>query len=215
MTGKVFISHASKDDDFVKELREALESVGLQAWADSRELSGGDKLTPAIEGNIESARQFIVVVSLDALNSDWVQNEVKKALKVERRRKGEGYKVIPLMLPGIQPPDLKLLFGAEPVGVRVEMKTGGVSEALPALLAALGERLPADFQPINQTAQHPVEELILELTDMKIHAEGGKRRARATAQLIYEPADESARSVESKRYTFTTPLGVIEAEDLR
>jgi CHAT domain/TIR domain len=211
----IFISHSSKDDAFVKDLREALESMGLSTWADSRELSGGDKLTSEIESNIENARQFIVVVSLDALNSTWVQNEGKKALEVERRRKGEGYKVIPLMLPGIQPPVLKLLFGEEPVGLRVELETGGVSEALPAILAALGERLPADFQPINETIQQPVEELILKLTDMKIHEEGGKRRARATATLIYEPADKTARAVESKRFTFTAPLGVIEADDLR
>lgn len=212
---RVFISHSGKDDEFVKELREALESVGLSTWADSRELSGGDKLTPEIERNIEDARQFIVIVSLNALNSTWVHNEVKKALEVERRRKGEGYKVIPLMLPGVQPPVLKLLFGEEPVGVKVELKPGAVSEAMPAILAALGERLPADFQPIKETVQQPVEELILKLTDMKIHEEGGKRRARATATLIYEPADKSARAVESKRFTFTAPLGVIEAEDLR
>lgn len=211
----IFISHSSKDDAFVKDLREALESLGLEAWADSRELSGGDKLTTEIEGNIENARKFIVVVSLNALNSTWVQNEVKRALEVERRRTGEGYKVIPLMLPGIQPPVLKLLFGEEPVGLRVELKTGGLSEAMPAILAALGERLPADFQPNKEAVQQPVEELILKLTDMKIHEESGKRRARATATLIYEPADKSARAVESKRFTFTAPLGVIEAEDLR
>jgi TIR domain-containing protein len=211
----IFISHSSKDDAFVNDLREAFESLGLSTWADSRELSGGDKLTPEIQSNIENARQFIVVVSLNALNSTWVHDEVKKALEVERLRKSEGYKVIPLMLPGIEPPVLKLLFGEEPVGLRVELKPGGVSEAMPAILAALGEGLPADFQPIKETVQQPVEELILKLTDMKIHEEGGKRRARATATLIYEPADKSARAVESKRFTFTAPLGVIEAEDLR
>lgn len=138
-----------------------------------------------------------------------------RALEVERRRRSKGYKVIPLLLPDIKPPLLKLLFGEERVGVKVELKTGGLSEALPAILAALGERLPADFQPIKQTVQQSVEELILKLTDMKIHEEGGKRRARATATLIHEPAGESARAVESKRFTFTAPLGAIEADDLR
>lgn len=75
----IFISHSSEDDTFVKELREALESLGLSTWADSRELSGGDKLTPEIERNIEDARLFIVIVSLNALNSEWVQDDVKSA----------------------------------------------------------------------------------------------------------------------------------------
>lgn len=138
----VFISHATADDAFVKELREALEARGLRTWVDSRELRGGDTLTPTIEQAIETARQFIVVVSLDALGSDWVQQEVKQALCVQQRRTGEGYRVIPLMMPGVKPAVLKLLMGPEPVGVKIEIGPGGVSRALPAILAALGERLP-------------------------------------------------------------------------
>lgn len=104
----IFISHASKDDEFVKDLRVKLEGYGLPVWANSRELSDGDKLTPKIEKAIEDARQVIVVVSLNSLNSTWVQNEVNKALEIEKRRKDDGYKVIPLMLPGIEPLILKL-----------------------------------------------------------------------------------------------------------
>lgn len=43
-TGQIVISHASKDDDFVTELRLALESQGLTVWVDSRNLRGGNKL---------------------------------------------------------------------------------------------------------------------------------------------------------------------------
>ncbi|MGE0682022.1 MAG: toll/interleukin-1 receptor domain-containing protein, partial [Candidatus Binatia bacterium] len=48
-SNSVFISHASADDGFVKELCQALEGQGLTVWADSRELSGGDKLAPTIK----------------------------------------------------------------------------------------------------------------------------------------------------------------------
>jgi hypothetical protein len=44
----IFISHASKDDDFVKELRMALEGHQLPVWVDSRNLRGGAKLAPEI-----------------------------------------------------------------------------------------------------------------------------------------------------------------------
>ena len=40
-SGKVFISHASADDEFVKELRQALEGLGSGVWVDSCELRGG------------------------------------------------------------------------------------------------------------------------------------------------------------------------------
>jgi TIR domain-containing protein/CHAT domain-containing protein len=211
----IFISHVSKDDEFVKQLRLALEGQGLTVWVDSRNLRGGHKLAPEIEKAIEEARQVIVVLSTHTVNSPWVRKEIAKALVVEQQRKDEGYRVIPLLLPGIEPSALPLWFDEEPVGVRVELKTGGVSEALPQILAALGERLPTDHQLLQSITSEPVEELLLKLSDPKIQEIDSKRRAVATAMLVYEPADQSARAVESKRFTFTAPLDPIEADDLR
>lgn len=212
----VFISHSSKDDSFVKQLREALEALGLPLWVDSRQLAGGSKLTPEIEQAIEQARQFVAVISTNTINSPWVSREIRKALEVEGRRGGEGYRVIPLLLPGVEPSALALWFDEEPVAVCVEVtKTGGLAEALPAILAALGERLPADLQRITDIAPQPVEELILELKDLRVETSDGVSRAQAVAQLIYEPAEKTIRQVESRRYGFTAPLGVIEAEELR
>jgi len=57
MPGNIFISHATKDDAFVKELRIALESLKLPVWVDSRNLRGGNKLKPEIDEAIEQARQ--------------------------------------------------------------------------------------------------------------------------------------------------------------
>lgn len=211
----LFISHASKDDPFVKELREALESHGLKVWVDSRNLRGGGKLAPEISAAIEQARQTIVVLSPQTINSPWVRREIRQALAVEQTRKDEGYRVIPLMLPGIEPSALENWFDEEPVGIKIELKVGSISEALPQILAALGERLPTDYQ-LPQLAPHkPVEELLVKLSDPKVETLDGKRRASAIAMLVYKPADEAAREVESKRFSFTAPLGPIEADDLR
>ncbi|HEY0323360.1 MAG TPA: TIR domain-containing protein [Pyrinomonadaceae bacterium] len=212
----IFISHSSQDDAFVKGLREALEGQGLTVWVDSRSLRGGNKLTPEIDEAIEEARQVIVVLSPNTINSPWVRKEIQKALEIEGKRQMEGYRVIPLLLPGVEPSALPLWFDVEPVGVLVEIKAGGLSEALPDILAALGESLPADRQPAKEVASKPVEELTLKLNDLEIETKDGKRRAKAYAQLTYEPDDNSPRKkVESIRYSFTAPLGVIEAEDLR
>lgn len=73
-----------------------------------------------------------------------MRKEISKALKVEKKRKDDGYRVIPILLPGIEPSALENWFDEEPVGVRIELNIGGVSEALPQVLAALGERLPDD-----------------------------------------------------------------------
>ncbi|HZF40791.1 MAG TPA: toll/interleukin-1 receptor domain-containing protein [Blastocatellia bacterium] len=146
ISAHIFISHASKDDDFVKELRTALEGQRLQVWVDSRNLRSGSKLAPEIEQAIETARQTIAVLSPNTINSLWVRKEIQQALAVEKRRGNDGYRVIPLLLPGVEPSALALWFDEEPVGIKVEMKVGGVSEALPQILAALGERSPIDYQ---------------------------------------------------------------------
>ena len=65
------------------------------------------------------------------------------------------------------------------------------------------------ISPSNQ------EELRLEMSDPSMVEEEGKRRARATARLIYTPGGGGQRAVESReRFIFTAPLGPIENEEL-
>ncbi len=213
----VFISHSSKDDDFVKELRRALEDQGLKAWVDSRELTAGNKLKPEIEQAIEQAGNFIVVLSSHTINSPWVRKEIKKALEIEKQR--QGYKVIPLLLPGIETEALENWFGEEPdeepVALPIQVEPGGLSKALPAILAALGERAPREHKPIQKVESEPVAELKLKLSKGSILIADGKSRATAIAQLVYDPADATRNEGESKEFIFTAPLGPIETEDLR
>lgn len=128
------------------------------------------------------------MLSRDTVNSRWVRREIEKALDVERRRQAEGYRVIPLLLPGLTPAALENWFEEEPLAVPIQLGPGSLSEALPAILAALGERLPTDHEPPAQPATPPLEELVLTLTDPKTEARDGKRRVTAIATLAYEPA---------------------------
>ncbi len=214
MSGHIFISHASADDDFVKKLRRALEDSGLPVWVDSRNLRGGDKLSPEIETAIAQARQVIVVLSPNTINSPWVRHEIQQALRVEQLRKDDSYRVIPLLLPSVQPSALQLWFDEEPVGVKVELKTDSVNEAMPQILTALGGRFPNDPKPFVKAVSQPLEELVLKLIDPRIEMIDGKRRAMATATVIYEPASSASHPLESKRFTFTAPLGPIETDEL-
>ena len=211
----IFISHSSDDDAFVKELRKQLEALRLPVWVDSRQLRGGAKLAPEIREAIEQARQVIAVLSTHTVNSPWVTREIRLALEMEQRRQQDGYRVIPLLLPGIKPTALGHWFDEEPVAVPVELDPGKLDEALPAILAGLGERLADDRQSLQTITPQPLAELLLRLSDPAIETEGGKRRAKATAVLSYQPVDPGGRPVESRRYAFTVPLGPIEAERLR
>jgi hypothetical protein len=168
MSQKIFISHTTRDDPFVKELRRVLETQGLDTWVDSREMRGGDKLKPEVKKAIETATAFIVVFSKETPNSGWVYDEIQYALKTQKKRTGD-YRVVPLLLEGMKPAALRPYFGKKEVlAVRVDSGPGGLSEALPELLAALGKRLPDDAQPMLRPPETPLEELLLELGDPAI-----------------------------------------------
>src|SRR5262249_33177258 len=183
-------------------------------WVDSRNLRGGNTLAPEIAQAIEQARQVLVVLSPRTINSPWVRREIRQALQVQKNRQGDGYRVIPLLLPGVETSALGLWFEEEPVAVPVQLTTTGLSEVLPAILAALGERLPDDLQPTQEVEAQPVEDLLLELRDPHLQSEAGKRRVAATATLVYDPADPAARGVWSRRFTFPPPLCPIWADEL-
>ncbi len=172
MSSPVFISHASKDDEFVTALRLALEAQSIPVWVDSRNLRGGNKLAPEIAAAIKAAPHFIAVLSPNTINSPWVRKEINLALQVKK----EGYSVIPILLPGVEPSALALWFDEEPVGIKIELKTGALSEALPAVLTALGKRAPEDPIKPEQPPANPVEELRLKLSDPKIEEIDKKRR---------------------------------------
>ena len=157
--GYVFISHATADDDFVRQLREGLEGQGVTVWVDSRNLRGGDRLAPDIQQAIAEARQFIVVLSPSTINSPWVRWEIQQALETQPQRPGQDYRVIPLLLPGVTPAALPTWFAVEPAAIPVAREVGGVSEALSQILAALGVQSPNDVEtPLDVEAQ-PLEEL--------------------------------------------------------
>ncbi len=209
----IFISHATKNDNTVKKLRETLELHGELPWVDSRELTGGVDLKASIESSIRTARHFLVVISIDALSSEWVQREVGIALE-EAQQRTDGYKVISVVLPGVQAGILKLLFPREPIHIFIDDTPTGLSEAMPKIFAALGKQLPEDWDAAKIMQTEPVEELILKLTDQLIKEKDGVRRAEATAELTYNPADNS-RSISSRRYKFKAPLGPVELEEIR
>ncbi|MBW4484348.1 MAG: tetratricopeptide repeat protein [Tildeniella torsiva UHER 1998/13D] len=213
MGDHIFISHSTKNDSIVQQLRQMLELHGQLPWVDSREMTGGDDLETVIETSIRTARYFLVVVSIDALSSEWVQRELDIAQSTAQQRT-DGYKVISVVLPGIPLGLLKRFFPGSPLHIVVGDSPNGLAEAIPQISAALGLELPIDRQPGQLVTVEPVEELLLALTNPQIIEQDGIRRASAIAQLTYIPADNS-RQITSRTYRFTAPLGPLELEEIR
>ena len=213
---KLFISHSSQDDGFVRGLQQVLGHLQQDVWIDSRELRPGDPLWLEIQKAIENASAYAVLVSPDALQSKWVGKELRHALDVQKERGKDKFPVIPLSLNGTKLGVLEEFFGEEPVYISVSSAAGGIEAAMNAILVAMGKRLPADAPVAPQPKAEPLEELVLEITDLKFHEQDGVRRASARARLVYEPATSGQPDVHSvQSWRLVAPLGPIEAEELR
>ncbi len=177
MKHDLFISHSTQDDGFVRELQRTLGDQGVSVWIDSRDLLPGGRLAPDIKKAIDEAAAFAVVVSPSALQSKWVGIEIREAIKVRKKRKGK-FPIIPLSLDGTRLGVLERAFGTEPTYIPVSSAAGGAEAAVHSILVALGRRKAADNPPSPQPAATPLEDLVLELTDLKFEENEGVRRAR-------------------------------------
>jgi tetratricopeptide (TPR) repeat protein len=212
----IFLSHSSADDGFVRELRDALADLGQPVWIDSRQLKGGDPLWGEIKAAIEASAGLAVLVSPDALQSDWVARELKYALELQTERGRAAFPVLLLALNGTKPASLAGYFDETPAYIPVSSAPGGATAALHDILVAMGLRLPTDRPPLAQPRSEPVAELVLELSDLGFAEQDGVRRPAARARLVYEPAIPGQREVASEQmWRLIAPLGPIEAEELR
>jgi hypothetical protein len=87
---QVFISYSRKDIAFVRKLAGDLEKAGYDVWWDVSDLRGGDDWLRVIPTAIDSSSFFIVVLSPNAITSDWVKREYTQALSLRK-------KIIPIM----------------------------------------------------------------------------------------------------------------------
>ncbi len=88
----VFISHSSHDKGYARKLAQAIREHGFSVWLDDR-IEGGERFPTEIERRIDDCAAFVLVVTPESSDSDWVSNELIHA----RDRKK---KIVPLLLGG-------------------------------------------------------------------------------------------------------------------
>ncbi|HYI08034.1 MAG TPA: toll/interleukin-1 receptor domain-containing protein [Thermoanaerobaculia bacterium] len=99
----VFISHSSKDRAFVEnELIPFLRSHGVTTWYSPDDIRTADEWQHKIREGLRYCEWFLVVISNDAVGSEWVQAEVHWAMENRKQR------VVPLILDSSHPEDLHL-----------------------------------------------------------------------------------------------------------
>lgn len=86
-----FVSHSTRDADFVSQLVGALRSRGVAVWFAGEDLVPGKHLYEQIKQAIASFDRLLVVLSEASVSSTWVRGEIFEAF---RRQQMEGQHVV-------------------------------------------------------------------------------------------------------------------------
>jgi hypothetical protein len=83
----VFISYSSKDQKFADRLHADLQNKGVRCWFAPHDMPIGAKIIDAIDEAIRLRDKVLLILSEHSVASDWVEEEVTRALDEERSRK--------------------------------------------------------------------------------------------------------------------------------
>jgi hypothetical protein len=90
MDPHVFVSYSRADRGYVVDLAKQLDAAGIEVWYDF-ELAVGERFDATIQDRIDTCAAFIVILTPDAVASEWVGREIAYA---QHRKKP----VLPLLL---------------------------------------------------------------------------------------------------------------------
>ena len=96
---QVFLSASEKDHAIKEKIRKTLMREGLTIWTNQTDIKTGTAFKIEINKGIEGADNFVYFISLDALRSQYCQQELTQAFANNKR-------IIPLL---IQETDIKLI----------------------------------------------------------------------------------------------------------
>jgi hypothetical protein len=83
-----FLSHSSLDKSFIRQLAADLTANGIDVWLDEQRIRVGDSIPEKIAQGLAGSDFFLIGMSENSANSQWVQKELNNALvnEVQRRK---------------------------------------------------------------------------------------------------------------------------------
>ena len=80
-----FISYSHIDEAFARRLWNSLRNERIRAWYAPEEMKAGKKLFEQIDRAINLHDKLLIVLSKESISSNWVETEIRRARKQERR----------------------------------------------------------------------------------------------------------------------------------
>lgn len=101
LTRRVFISHAEEDAALAHRLATALREAGRPVWIAPDDILPGEQWVEAIGRGLTVSGLFVVLITPQAVQSEWVKYEVTLAITLERRLRME---IVPLEVAPVETP---------------------------------------------------------------------------------------------------------------
>ena len=77
---QVFLSYARSDEAFAKSLSAELSKHGISVWLDEEQILPGENLHQRIAEALAKSNAMVVLISPEAMNSQFVRSEIEYAL---------------------------------------------------------------------------------------------------------------------------------------
>lgn len=91
-----FISYSHEDKDFVEQLERDLLQNHVEVWRDEPSIATGQSIIEKIGEAITKSKNFVIVLSPNAMKSKWVRKELETAITLQLSRKP--IKVLPVLI---------------------------------------------------------------------------------------------------------------------
>jgi hypothetical protein len=95
---RVFVSHSTKDREFVeREIIAELEKNGIRTWYSKVDIQSAAEWETSIRRGLESCEWFLLVMSPRSLSSEWVKDELHWAIDERPNR------IVPVLMEDCEP----------------------------------------------------------------------------------------------------------------
>jgi WD40 repeat protein len=99
---QVFLAYAHEDKAVMEKIRNSLRREGFTVWTNTTDIQTGETFEKAIQRGIEQADNIVYLLSPDALNSEYCQQELNYSLSLNKR-------IIPLQVRTTDPEQIPVV----------------------------------------------------------------------------------------------------------
>ncbi|MEH2062693.1 MAG: GUN4 domain-containing protein [Nostoc sp.] len=153
----VFLAHNSQDKPQVIEIARYLKKNGLNPWLDKEQILGGDTILEKVMDGIKQSKTGAFFISPNGLGNFQENIELYTVINwfLSQQRKSQGFRVIPILLPGVDKVPEKIDYLA--IWRWIQFIKSNDEEALDDLIRSIrGRDTEVKAQPVIQTPDIPI-----------------------------------------------------------